>query len=80
MTLPSSNPDAAERFQWRYERAIDEFKNGGSEIVLRASLYAIGYRGNVLEDEVNYQKCVLGIANKEKPADGFVSGLADKEW
>ena len=78
--LSSSDPDAAERFQWAYERAIDQFKNGGSEAVLRASLHAIGYRGMVLDDEVNYQKCLLGITNKEKPADGFVSGLADKEW
>ena len=78
--LPSSNPDAAERYQWRYERAIDEFKNGGSETVFRASLYAIGYRGMVLEDEVRYQQCLKLSVGDVQPKEGFVSGLPGKEW
>ena len=80
MTLPSSDPDAAERFQWRYERAIEEFKNGGSEAVFRASLHAIGYRGMVLEDEVQYQLCLKLSVGEEQPEAGFVSGLPRKEW
>ena len=78
--IRSSDPDAAERFQWRYERAIDDFKNGGSETVFRASLHAIGYKGMVLEDEVNYQKCLMLSVNKENPPTSFVSGLPKEEW
>lgn len=49
------NPDASEIFRWRYERSVRDFTAGGSTDVLRASLYAINYRGRRLEDEVNYQ-------------------------
>lgn len=76
--LPSSNPDAAERFQWRYERSVEDFKAGGSEAVFKASLYAIGYRGNRLEDEVRYQKCLLeGV---RETVQGFTSGLPVRSW
>ena len=64
--LPSNNPDAAERFQWRYERSVEDFKQGGSEAVFRASLYAIGYRSVRLEDEIRYQLCLRGGAVKSK--------------
>ena len=78
--LSSSDPDAAERFQWGYERAIDKYKNGGNEVDLRADLYAIGYRGHVLEDEINYQKLLKVDSNSKNPPTEFVSGLSDKEW
>ena len=51
----SNNPDQAQIFRWRYERSVSDFVAGGSIDVLRASLYAVGYRGIRLEDEVNYQ-------------------------
>jgi len=79
MTLPSSNPDAAERFKWRYERSCADFIAGGSEAVFRASLFALGYRGARLEDEVQYQICCLQ-GSVGKVEQGFVSGLPARSW
>ena len=67
------DPDADERFKWRYERACEDFKNGGSEDVFRASLFAIGYRGARLQDEVRYQLC-LRYSMQEAKAE-FNNGL-----
>ena len=53
-TLASSNPDAAEQFRWRYDRAVRDYQAGGSEAVFKASLYALKYRGLELENEMNY--------------------------
>lgn len=78
--LSSSDPDAAERFQWAYERAIDKYQNGGNEIELRADLHAIGYRGHVLDDEINYQKMLKSDSHKQNPPTEFVSGLPERDW
>ena len=67
------DPDAAERFKWRYERSCEDFKNGGSEDVFRASLHGLGYVGACLEDEVRYQLC-LRCSMQEAKQD-FISGL-----
>ena len=80
MSLPSSDPDAAERFQWRYERALAEFKQDGDEVKLRASLKVAGYWGAVLEDEVRYQVCLKSSLGDKQPEAGFVSGLPEREW
>lgn len=75
--LPSSNPDAAEIFRWKYERACAEFAAGGSEAVLGASLYCLGYRGDVLRAEINYQKSLRGNNNKINIYQG---GLPARAW
>jgi hypothetical protein len=69
MTLSSSDPDAAERFQWKYELACSQFKTGLiSEAVFGGCLYCLGYRGARLKDEVRYQGGLVGVREK-------VSGL-----
>jgi hypothetical protein len=78
MTLPSSDPDAAERFRWRYERACREYAAGGSEAVLKASLKCAGYYGMRLAEEVRYQVGLKGeVARK---TIGLVSGLPTRQW
>ena len=74
--MTSFNPDAAERFQWRYERACAAFLKGGSEAVFKGSFYAIGYRGARLEDEVRYQLCLRGGEVKRV----VNSGLPERPW
>lgn len=71
------NPDAAELFQWKYERACEQFKTGLiSEAVFKASLHCLGYRAARLEDEVRYQLCLIeAVGVKEK-----VSGLPERAW
>ena len=76
MTLPSSNPDAAEIFRWKYERSVADFAAGGSEAVLKASLHALGYRGARLENEMSYQ---LGLRGREK-VDNYKGGLPARSW
>jgi hypothetical protein len=49
------DPDAAERFRWRYDRAYREYAAGGSEAILKASLKCAGYYGPRLAEEVRYQ-------------------------
>ena len=78
MTIPSSNPDAAEIFKWRYDKAISDFANGGSEAVFRASLFSLGYRGQMLELEVQHQY-TSGIKTL-KPKDKYMGGLPDRVW
>lgn len=78
MTLPSSNPDAAEIFKWRYAHAVRDFAAGGSEAVFRASLFALGYRGTRLNDEVTFQytsgaRTAMGI-------DNYKGGLPPRSW
>ena len=74
------NPDAQEQFRWRYEAACKEFStNEISEAVFLASLYALGYRGRRLKDELSYQICLRGNAVKPK-SEGFISGLPVRGW
>ena len=76
-----SNPDQATIWQDRYDRSRRDYFAGGSEAVLKASLYGLGYIGVRLNDEVAYLRS-LRESNKtvEDPAGigGFVSGLPDK--
>ena len=78
MTLPSSNPDAAEIFNWRYARAVRDFAAGGSEAVFKASLFALGYRGARLDDEVTFQY-TSGV-RKVKVVDSYKGGLPARGW
>jgi len=72
------DPDAAERFRWRYERACGEYAAGGSEAVLKASLKCAGYYGTRLAEELRYQVGLRG--NVAKNAVGFISGLPTRQW
>lgn len=72
------DPDAAERFRWRYERACREYAAGGSEAILKASLKCAGYYGTRLAEEVRYQIGLKSVMIKRVPK--FVSGLPTRQW
>ena len=67
------HPDMAEIQRWRYERAVEEFKEGGSVAVLKTSLKSAGYYATRLEDELRYQ--VMLRDGSVKKYEGFASGL-----
>jgi hypothetical protein len=76
--VASRDPDAAERFKWRYDKAVSDFANGGSEAVFRASLFCLGYRGQMLDLEVQHQY-TFGIRTVLKRSE-YKGGLPDRVW
>jgi len=92
--MDRSNPDFAQIWRDKYDRAVRDYQAGGSEVVLRASLRVLGYAGVRLEAEVTYQADQRVMAKPFKSlADvtrqvvtdlagrgGFTSGLQEDWW
>ncbi len=87
--IDRSDPDYAQRWRDRYERACRDYQAGGSLAVLSASLFGLGYHGMRLVDEVNHQESLkadtfrsIGEAARKVVANaaargGFTSGLPE---
>ncbi len=87
--MDRSNPDHAQIWRDKYERACRDYQVDGSEPVLRAFLRILGYAGARLEAEVSHQKELraesfrpIGEAARRVVADtagrgGFTSGLPE---
>jgi len=86
--IDRSNPDYAEIWRDKYDRACRDYQAGGSVHVLRASLFGLGYAGNALDTEVLYQEGLrdtfkpIAAAARKVVADaagrgGFTSGLPE---
>ena len=87
--MDRSDPDHAQRWLDRYDRSCRDYQAGGSEAILSASLYGLGYVGARLSDEVAYQRMLRGdhfqrigdvarrVVNDVAARGGFTSGLPE---
>jgi hypothetical protein len=71
------NPDASEFKRIKYEAVCEGYRESVmTETVFRACLFALGYRGRQIDDEVSYQNGLKDFQPIGKAAQRVVNKLS----